>query len=99
MKYLRIFLLSLQIQLQYRANLFGWIIAGFVPPMTFIWIWLAILGHKSSLGGYTKNDFISYYLFMTLLWYIVGGNFWREISDAIKNGDISKSLVKPYNVI
>lgn len=99
MKYLRIFLTSLQIQLQYRVNLFGWILVGFIPTVTFIWIWLAILGTKESIGGYTRNDFIFYYLFMTLLWYIVGGNFSRAVGDAIKDGEINKSLVKPYNVI
>lgn len=99
MKYLRIFLLSIQSEMQYRANLFAWLLVNIIPTITFIWVWLAILGNRTDISGYTKGDFIFYYLFMTLMWYVVGGNFNRAVGDAIKNGDINKGLLKPYNVI
>ncbi|CAN5163659.1 ABC-2 family transporter protein [soil metagenome] len=98
-KYLRIYLASLQKQLQYRVNLLGWTLVNFIQTIVYVWIWLALIGDKTSINGFSKGDFIIYYLFMGMLWYIVGGNFYNAVGDGIKNGEINKSLLKPYNVI
>lgn len=97
--YFRIFLLGLQTQLQYRVNLFGWMLVNFIPTIVFILVWLVILGNKTHIQGFSKSDFILYYLFTTAIWYIVGGNFARAIGDAIRDGEMNKNLLKPYNVL
>lgn len=99
MKYLRTFLLAIQSQLQNRGNLLGWFLVVAVPPVIFVAIWLSILGNKQNVGGFSKSDFIVYYFFQSLSWYIVGGTFSRWYGDWIKNGTINKTLLKPYNVI
>ncbi|MFZ2200043.1 MAG: ABC-2 family transporter protein [Microgenomates group bacterium] len=99
MKYWRTFIFALQTELQYRANLIMWFVVGAIGPLTMLLVWFAILGEKSSIGGYTKGDFVIYYLLMTFGWYIVGGEFSRQIGRAIKNGDINKTLLKPYNIV
>jgi ABC-2 type transport system permease protein len=98
-KYLRTFLLALQSQLTSLANLFGWLLVMSVPSAAFVLVWLAILGERESINGFTKGDFIVYYTFVTFAWYIAGGAFARTIGNGIKNGIINTTLLKPYNVI
>lgn len=67
--------------------------------MVMIIMWFAILGDRTEVGGYARGDFIVYFLFMTLGWYIVGGSFSREIGRAIRNGDLNKYLLQPYHLV
>ena len=67
MKYFRTFLFALQTEMQYRANLVMWFVVGAIGPLTMVMVWFAILGEKSSIGGYTKGDFVIYYLLMTFV--------------------------------
>lgn len=99
MKYLRTFLFALQTEMQYRANLIMWFVVGAIGPLTMVMVWFAILGNKTSVGGYTRGDFVIYYLFITFGFYIIGGSFSRQIGRAIKNGDVNKTLLKPYSIV
>ena len=99
MKYWRTFLLSLSTQMQYRANLILWLVEGAIGPFTMILVWFTIMGSRSELGGYAKGDFIVYYLFVTVGFYIVGGSFSRPIGRAIRNGEINKNFLQPYSVV
>lgn len=85
--------------MQYRANLIMWFVVGAIGPLTMVLVWFAILGSKQEIGGYTKGDFVIYYLCITYGWYIIGGEFSRQIGRAIRNGDINKTLLKPYNIV
>lgn len=99
MKYLRTFFLALQSEFMSRANIIGWFLIGLIPSITLILVWFAILGQRTSLNGFTKGDFIVYYLFTAVCWYIVGGTFGRSVGNKIKNGTINTSLIKPYNIV
>lgn len=98
MKYLRTLLLALQSEFQYRANLVGWFIVGIIPAITLAFVWLAILGEKTDIGGFSKGDFIVYYFFMSVGWYLVGGTFGYALGTSIKNGSVNITLLKPYNI-
>lgn len=99
MKYFRTFLFALQTEMQYRANLVMWFVVGAIGPLSMVIVWFAILGDRSDIGGYTKGDFVIYYLLITFGWYIVGGEFSRQIGREIRNGGINKTLLKPYSVV
>lgn len=99
MKYLRTLLLSLQSEFISRANLVGWFIVGIIPSLILVLVWLAILGDKPSINGFTRGDFIIYYVFITFSWYIVGGNFVYPLGHGIKEGLINTTLLKPYDVV
>ena len=99
MKYLRTFLIGIQVQLQYRADLIMWFIVGTLPAFALILVWFAILGNNTSIKGFSKGDFIVYYFFQTISWYIVGGSFSRWLGRNIKKGDVTTTLLKPYNVV
>ncbi len=99
MKYLRAFFLALQTEFMSRANIIGWFIVGAIPSLILVLVWIAILGDKRSINGFTKGDFVIYYLFVTFAWYIVGGSFVFPVGNGIKDGRINTTLLKPYNVI
>ncbi|PIR98902.1 hypothetical protein COT87_02425 [Candidatus Collierbacteria bacterium CG10_big_fil_rev_8_21_14_0_10_44_9] len=98
-KYWYRFLSAIQSEFQYRTNLFAWMIVGAIGPLIMVFVWLRVLETQSAVGGYERSDFILYYLFTTVGWYIVGGEFARPIGTAIRSGDINKSLLQPYSVI
>ncbi|MBI4225282.1 MAG: ABC-2 family transporter protein [Candidatus Sungbacteria bacterium] len=99
MKYLRTFLLALQVEFSSRINIFGWFLCSLIPSLLLILVWFAILGERESISGFTKGDFAVYYLFITMGWYIVGGTFGISTGRKIKNGMINTTLLKPYNVV
>ena len=99
MKYWRTFLLTIQTELQYRANLVLWMIEGAIAPVVMILAWFVVLGNRSEIGGYTHGDFIMYYLAVTFGWYVVAGTYSQMVGRAIKLGEINITLVKPYNVV
>lgn len=99
MKYLRTFLLALETEFISRINVAGWLLVGAIPSIVLVLVWFAILGDRQSLSGFTKGDFLIYYIFTTFGWYIVGGIFGRTTGNAIKNGAINTTLLKPYNVV
>jgi len=99
MKYLRTFFIALEAEFATRVNIIGWFLVGLIPIIVLIFVWLAIMGDKQSINGFTKGDFIVYYLFLQLSWYIVGGSFGYNVGDAIKKGQINTTLLKPYNIV
>lgn len=98
-KYLKIFQMSVQKQLQYRLDLFLWLINGTLTSIVYSIVWLNILGSRTELGGFSKADFVTYYMFSVISTYLVQGYFAPLLADGIKNGDINLSLSKPYNIV
>ena len=99
MKYLRTFLLALQVEFSSRIKIFGWFLCCLIPSLILIMVWFAVLGERQSINGFTKGDFAVYYLFITIGWYIVGGTFGQTTGRKIKNGMINTTLLKPYDVV
>ena len=99
MKYIRTFLLALQVEFSSRINIFGWFLCGLIPSLLLTFVWFSILGERQSINGFTKGDFAVYYLFITVGWYIVGGTFGLSTGRKIKNGMINTTLLKPYDVV
>jgi ABC-2 type transport system permease protein len=99
MRYLRTFLLALQAEFTSRVNLIGWFLVGAIPSIVLVLVWFAILGDRPSINGFTKGDFLIYYTFVTVGWYIVGGTFGINTGNRVKDGTINTTLLKPYDVV
>jgi ABC-2 type transport system permease protein len=99
MRYLRTFLLALQAEFTSRVNLIGWFLVGAIPSIILVLVWFAILGDRQSINGFSKGDFLIYYTFVTVGWYVVGGTFGVNTGNRIKNGTINTTLLKPYDVV
>lgn len=99
MKYVRTFLLALQVEFSSRINIFGWFLCSLLQSLLLMFVWFSILGERQSISGFTKGDFAVYYLFIMVGWYIVGGTFGLSTGRKIKNGMINTTLLKPYDVV
>lgn len=99
-KYLYSFKLYLLSSVQYRFDTVMGIIMSNVSMFVTILFWVLIYRSNQTeiIGGYSITDMITFFvvsgLFSTFI--LNGGGF--EISDMIKNGDLSKALIKPHNI-
>jgi len=98
-KYIKTFTMSLQEMFLSRANILLWLISSYIPSIISIFVWLSLLGNKVEIGGFTKLDFIKYYLYITIFWYIIFGSFSQMITAGIQKGELNYFLTKPYSLI
>ncbi len=82
--------------LEYRAQALLWIVSG-VFPLVMLAVWLAVVAEAGPLTGWTRDDFIAYYVGaavvnqLTFAWTI-----W-EWDDDIRTGELSTKLLKPID--
>lgn len=76
-----------------------WMVVGAISPLVMTLVWFAVLRERPEVGGYGQSDFVLYYLFTTVGWYIVGGEFARPLASDIRTGQLNKSLLQPYNLV
>lgn len=98
-KYMALFRTSLAESLTYRTQNLVWVLVGALPPLFAIIAWLAVYGTRQRVGSFTRGDIITYYLVVSLAWYIVGGRINGQIARAIKEGTLAQHLLKPYGAL
>lgn len=82
--------------LEYRAQALLWILSSLFP-LVMLAVWLAVIDEAGPLTGWTRGDFIAYYVAaavvnqLTFAWTI-----W-EWDDDIRTGDLSTKLLKPID--
>lgn len=85
------------LMLEYRASIVIWMLTG-VMPLVMLAVWYA-LSEDGPIAGYSQNDFIAYYLLLTLTRQLT--NVWViwELDYEIRHGDLSIKLLHPINPI
>lgn len=100
-KYGKAFSLGLQSTLEYRFNfLLG--LLGFLFTMTiqyFMWSGIYKSTGSTLVYGYTYPQMILYSFFAALVSKLVAGGFEYGILDDIKNGGLSKFIIKPIGYL
>ena len=83
--------------LEYRAGILIWMLTN-VMPLVMLAVWFS-LSEGGPIAGYTQNDFVSYYLLLTLIRQLT--NVWViwELDYEIRHGDLSIKLLHPINPI
>lgn len=98
--YMKTFLIGLQQAMQYRLRIIINILVGFIPVIINCLLWIAIYRsvNFAEIDGFTCKEMISY-LIMALIInnYLGAGASDYTISEDIKNGGLSKFLLKPIN--
>lgn len=79
----------------YRANYFLSFLCVVFPLVGILLLWNKIYSDTSLVGGYNKTLMITYFILATLIGELVAPCIWREISIDIKDGGLSKHLLKP----
>lgn len=99
-KYVKIFYIGLQQTLQYRVKVLINIVVGFVPVFIQIFLWLAIYASVEyrEIDGLSYRDMVSYLILALIINnYLASGSADRMIGEDIKEGTLSRFLLKPIN--
>jgi ABC-2 type transport system permease protein len=98
-KYLHVLNIGIQNQLVYRVNFLFRACFGLLPLIATISLWRTVFaGQEGTVGNYTLEQMISYYLVVTLvdMFTAVAEDDWQIAAD-IREGAISQFLVKPID--
>lgn len=98
-RYRALFRTCLVESLTYRSQNAVWVVQGVLPPLFAIIAWLAIYGDRRQVGSFTRSDMITYYLVISVAWYVIGGRINAQIARAIKDGTLAHQLLKPYTAL
>lgn len=97
-KYIKAFTLGIQSSMEYRTAFFLELISVVFPIVMQYFLWTAIFksSDQASIYGYSYHQIIIYTIFANLISkFVATGYFKYEIVDDIKNGGLSKYIVKP----
>jgi ABC-2 type transport system permease protein len=96
-KYTKAYLLGLQSSMEYRLNFLLGLISFIFPLTIQVFLWSGIFNNSpgDTVYGYTYPQMISYAVFAALVSRLVSGGLEWEVLEDIKNGGLSKFLVKP----
>lgn len=96
-KYAALLRRAMGLMLEYRASIVIWMLTG-VMPLVMLAVWYA-LSESGPIGGYSQNDFVSYYLLLTLVRQLTNAWVIWELDYEIRHGDLSVKLLHPINPI
>lgn len=80
----------------YRAAGFIWILTDFTTAATMPLVWAAAAA-GGTIGGYSGQGFVLYYLCMLMISCFVTSHFMWEVAVEIKEGQFSTYLVRPIS--
>jgi ABC-2 type transport system permease protein len=96
-KYFALFRRSIAAMIEYRASALIWMLTN-IMPLVMLAAWYS-LSEGGPIGGYSQNDFVSYYLLLTLVRQSTSAWVIWELDYEIRHGDLSVKLLHPINPI
>jgi ABC-2 type transport system permease protein len=99
-KYLSVFWIDARQQIAYRAEFLmrGVLIAMFMLIFVSLWSTIYDLEGRDEFFGFRLSQMI-WYLAMTETVILAGSRIFVEISEAVKNGDLAYTLLRPYSYL
>jgi ABC-2 type transport system permease protein len=102
-KYWYVINIGIQNNLTYRFNFLARTLFGLIPLVAILFVWRTIFAPKGTdgtVGTYTLEQMISYYLLVTIVDALTAVNEddWQIAAD-IKDGNISQFLLKPIDYL
>lgn len=95
-KFIAVFRILFQDNLNYRAQAVVWILTSVVPAITSGAVWLAAVGN-GQLGAFDRSNIILYFLGSLTLSNLVTSSIAWDMGMEIKQGKLSLYLVKPLS--
>jgi len=96
-KALALFRVWMQDGIAYRAAGVIWILADGVPAMIMPLVWIAAVPEGGTIGGFTAQQFVLYYLVLLLFSNFITSHLMWELAEDIKNGTLSIHLLRPVS--
>lgn len=84
--------------LTFRGPLFVWLISGMLSLVATVYLWLSTTQSGPTIGGYSKDQLITYYILVMALSWIVNWQPFYWLKDEIADGSIvTTTLIKPVS--
>lgn len=96
-KWRAVFGIYFQDGLAYRASGLIWIITDLVTAVTMPLVWAKATSDTGMIGGFSRSDFVLYYLCQLLLGSFITSHIMWEVAMEIKEGQFSTQLVRPMS--
>lgn len=96
-KYWRVCLLAIQKHLAYRARIINWAIVDISHTMVFPFLWLSLYQNRSSVGGFSPQDIVTYYILTIFIGMCANSHISRYIQDDIVHGKMNQHLMHPVS--
>jgi ABC-2 type transport system permease protein len=82
--------------LQYRGFFFLLAFGWMIPPLIYLFVWSTAAG-TATLGGFTRGDFVGYYLLLILVNQVTYSQTNWTLGDVIRSGGLSAWLLRPMS--
>lgn len=98
-KYWGVIRVHIRTKLEYRFNLLMGVLSRLIFFIALYPLWKLIYKTRSSIAGYSFIEMISYTLLAVLVSSLVATSVARDSHKKVKNGEISKFIIRPLNFI
>jgi ABC-2 type transport system permease protein len=85
--------------LAYRVNYYSGIIVYSINIGAYYFLWNAIYGGQSSMGGLTTEQMITYVAISWMARAFYFNNIDQEMAQDIKEGKVAIEMIRPYNYV
>ncbi len=82
--------------IEYRGQMVIWILSS-ILPLVMMLVWIQIANTQGPINGFGSQDFIAYYLMVTLFRRLTGAWIFWDVDADIRNGTLSPQLLKPLH--
>lgn len=88
----------LQTAVEYKTDI--WVMLGesLISIFGGLILWISIFKNAQSIGGYTSNDTITYFLLLPIVNFITFTNIADDLGDEIRLGEFSNFMIKPQEL-
>jgi ABC-2 type transport system permease protein len=98
--YVQQFKVTLASFLQYRAEMFIWMIGHVLEPLIYLVVWSVVsASNGGSVAGYNARDFAAYFIVMMLVNHCTYTWVMWEFEYRIRHGSLSFALLRPVHPI
>ncbi|HSQ87604.1 MAG TPA: ABC-2 family transporter protein [Romboutsia sp.] len=80
-----------------KEVILNWSISNGIALIGIIVVWFA--SNRNIIGGYTKNELVSYYFFMFIYSQVIGWWVFWDVRKNIRDGSLSNFLLKPISYV
>jgi len=98
MKYWKFFQNSFSSNLDFRGALIVWFLVELLTLVSSFFIWTAIFQTHDTVGAYSYQAIIKYYLLVPLIGAFTSIYISEHLPERIRLGEISIQVIKPYNI-
>jgi ABC-2 type transport system permease protein len=86
------------VALEYRAQALLWLLSALFP-LVMMSAWLAVVSAGGAIDGWTRSDFLSYYVAAMLVEHLTSTWLIYECDEDVRTGSLSPKLLKPISPV